>query len=247
VILDIEDADIDKYIYRTISYDRLIELFQTNQNALVKPKKWDDTFENLILKSKLKTPSGEIIQYNIHDKIYGQCWTTEKSSDAMWRIYSTDKNGFRIRTTIRKLYDSFDLSLVDRASCLGSIGKVKYLNEAELTSKAKATFNPDGQITFGDCFRSLLLKRKAFRHENEVRLLFLDWSDSFIENDIFKYDIDPHSLISQITIDPRITYKKFSEIKSKIQKVTKYQGEIARSTLYKLPEDIVIEVNNLKT
>jgi len=92
-----------------------------------------------------------------------------------------------------------------------------------------------------------LLKRKAFRHENEVRLLFLDWSDSFIENDIFKYDIDPHSLISQITIDPRITYKKFSEIKSKIQKVTKYQGEIARSTLYKLPEDIVIEVNNLKT
>ena len=37
------------------------------------------------------------------ENLYGQCWTKTRESDAMWRIYSPNKNGVRIMTTPRKL------------------------------------------------------------------------------------------------------------------------------------------------
>jgi hypothetical protein len=191
--LNLEEADLDKYIYRTISYDRLIELFQTQENTLIKPELWEDTFENFVLKSKLRTASGKIIEYNVHDRIYGQCWTLEKSSDAMWRIYSTDKKSIRIRTTINNLLDSIGVSTVDTTGCEHSVGKVEYLSEKELVDRAKKIFEKNGQITFGNLFKSLLIKREAFKHENEIRLMFVDWSEKAGAEKTYKYTIEPHS------------------------------------------------------
>jgi hypothetical protein len=106
VYLNLKENEPDKHIYRIISLERLLELFATERNTLVKPEKWEDTFENFILKSKVRLLSGEVIKYNIHNRIYGQCWTSQTASDAMWRIYSPNKDGVRIRTTIRKLLKS---------------------------------------------------------------------------------------------------------------------------------------------
>lgn len=176
--LNLEESDLKKYVYRTISLDRLFEIFQTQENTLVKPELWDDKFENFVLKSKLHTPSGKLIEYDVHERIYGQCWTLEKSSDAMWRIYSKDKKSIRIRTTIEALLDSISVATVATNCCEHSIGRVDYLPEKKLVSRAKATFENDGQVTFGNLFKSLLIKRKAFKHENEIRLMFLDWSEN---------------------------------------------------------------------
>ena len=74
---------------------RLLELFQTRHNVLVAPEKWDDPFENFILKSDRVSRRGW----------YGQCWTWQRASDAMWRIYSGDKNGVRMRSTPAKLLE----------------------------------------------------------------------------------------------------------------------------------------------
>ena len=40
-------------IYRTISLERLFELFATKQNVVVRPKLWDDPFENFALQSPM--------------------------------------------------------------------------------------------------------------------------------------------------------------------------------------------------
>lgn len=241
--LNIEDNECDNYIYRIISYDRFLELFNTNRNTLVKPKLWEDTFENFTLKSKLKFSNGDEIELDTHERLFGQCWTTSRASDAMWRIYSPDKKGIRIRTTIDKLLSSLDMANVDVAMTESCIGKVDYISEAIITEQAKKAFNNNGQMTFGNLFRSLLVKRKAFEHENEIRLIHLDWGDSLPENDIYSYDIDPHELISQVMIDPRIRYEEFQKIKSEIQKSTGFKGDIKRSLLYRLPEPVTVEVN----
>lgn len=127
--LNIEEIDFTTYIYRTIPLSRLFELFQDQENTLVKPSLWEDTFENFVLKTKLKNELNEVIELNIHDRMYGQCWTQEKSSDAMWRIYSPDKRGVRIRTTIAELLESISMATVELAKCEHCIGKVEYLRE----------------------------------------------------------------------------------------------------------------------
>ena len=122
------------------------------------------------------------------------------------------------------------------------IGKVEYIPETEIIKRAKNAFNNDGQMTFGSLFRSLLVKHRAFEHEKEIRLIHLDWGYDLPENDIYQYEIEPHNLITQVMIDPRVSYDEFKSIKNDIQQKTGYQGDIKRSLLYRLPETVTVEV-----
>lgn len=240
--LNLEEPEYDNHIYRIISYERLIEIFDSRKNTLVKPKLWEDTFENFALKSKLKFQDGSETMLDTHERLYGQCWTTSKASDAMWRIYSPDKKSIRIRTTVDKLVTSLIMANVDKAMTGSCIGKVEYKSESKITALAKKAFTKNGQITFGSLFRSLLVKRKAFEHEKEIRLIHLDWGKELPKEDIYSYEINSHELITQIMIDPRISCKEFKTIKNDIKKRTGYQGDIKRSLLYRLPETVTLEV-----
>ncbi len=80
MLLNLKDDDLDKKIYRIISFERLLELFVSGKNTLVKPSAWSDTFENFILKAKVRLRSGEIRQYNYFDRMYGQCWKMKMRS-----------------------------------------------------------------------------------------------------------------------------------------------------------------------
>lgn len=241
--LNLQESEFNQNIYRIISYDRFIELFKTKKNALVKPKLWEDTFENFTLKSKLKYPGNTEIELDTHERLYGQCWTTSKASDAMWRIYSPDKKGIRIRTTIDNLFTSLSIALTESRMTEPCVGRVKYRSEEKILDKARNAFSSDGRMTFGSLFNSILIKRKAFKHENEIRLLYLDWGYDLPKSDIFRYEIDPHKLITQVMIDPRISYDDFKLIKEDITKKTDYRGDIKRSLLYRLPESLTIELD----
>lgn len=239
-----KNSEIDKYIYRIISLERLLELFITNKNTLAKPEKWEDKFENFILKAQVKLVSGEIEKYNHYERIYGQCWTLESSSDAMWRIYSPNRDGLQIRTTIRKLLEDFYDShpkLPDVECC---IGKVDYLNDKDLEERANNTFDDSG-ISIDNIFWSLLIKRNAFKHENEVRLLYYSWTCENYSDILHKYSFDPHKLISQIVVDPIRSDSEFQVLKKIIRTATGYEGLIKRSLLYTLPKDIVLTTTNL--
>jgi hypothetical protein len=108
---------------------------------------------------------------------------------------------------------------------------------------ANTTFDDSG-IGIDDLFRSLLVKRKAFFHENEVRALYQELDDDACD-DLYKYAIDPHSLIDQIMIDPRRSDSEFKVLKNIIRKTTGFKEEIKRSLLYTLPKDITLDVTDL--
>lgn len=50
-LIFLTEEQLDKNIYRIFSFDRLTEMFNERKITLLKPKKWDDPFENFILKS----------------------------------------------------------------------------------------------------------------------------------------------------------------------------------------------------
>jgi len=236
--LDIPVSIRDNYIYRFISVERLIELFERNKNGLVKPHEWKDPFENFIQKSKMKLPTGDIKSFD-HDNCYGQCWTRKKVSDAMWRIYSPNEDAVRIRSTIRKVGESLSTALGNKAPSEAFIGKVLYLRDKKLTAFANDIFktidHPDA-ITLA---KTLLIKRRAFSHEQEIRLLYFPIDVSKRSGDHYFYNVNPHTLIDQIMIDPRIKYEKFKQLREKIKNSTGFTGSIRRSLLYKLPPEFI--------
>ena len=80
------------------------------------------------------------------------------------------------------------------------IGKVKYEKERALRD---FVYN-NGQLKISpECFaRSLLLKRWAFKHESEIRLLYFGDARNY-SGGLYRYAINTHDLITQIMADPR--------------------------------------------
>jgi len=234
-------CDEDPFVYRIISVDRLYELFTTRENVLVPPSRWDDPFENFILKSRARLRDGTIVEFGFNNDFYGQCWTLKQASDAMWRIYSPRSDGVRIRTTVRNLLNSLSHELGEWAHVQAFIGKVRYLSDRQLRKFGNSVFE-DGlnPISIAE---TLLVKRRAFDHEKEVRLLYFEKTSSDGRmHDLYRYKVDPHALIDQIMIDPRLDKNEAEELKHTIRNKTGFTGDILRSLLYAPPEGMIFPI-----
>lgn len=105
-LLSLRLSDLELNVYRVFSIERLIEIFETRKNNLVKPTLWDDPFENFLFKQENLGTKWKFSQYR--ERFYGQCWILNTSeTDALWRVYSPLKNGVRVKTTLGKLYETF--------------------------------------------------------------------------------------------------------------------------------------------
>ncbi len=228
--INLNQDELDKPIYRIMPVNRLFESVVSKRNVLVPPHKWDDPFENLLLKHRTKfeinciEKNGELSPSS--SKIYGQCWTLHRETDAMWRIYSNDRNGAKVKTTPRLLMNAIN----DGSNNSNVyIGKVQYLNQRDLLDKIDGL---DAYLSDKDVAESLLYKRKEFSHEKEVRIVHTNG-----KGDIHKHAIDPNSLFEEIVFDPRIDDHLYEAYKGALL-THGYSGKIIKSFLYRLPNKL---------
>ena len=92
-LVNLDESHLDTPVFRTYSFERLVQLIVDRKDALVSPQKWEDPFENFFLAhTMVATASGELgTLESLAGDWYGQCWTYGGDSDAMWRIYSHDR------------------------------------------------------------------------------------------------------------------------------------------------------------
>jgi hypothetical protein len=225
---------LDKNIYRVMPVHRLFELFESHELTLVQPNKWDDPFENLVLAGLIdgvfdKHPAGKVFRMNI----YGQCWTTHRETDAMWRIYSSDKQGVKVRCTVRNLLSSIIQNNSEFDSEGTFLGKVEYLPQKTLLSILSSIDDIYGL----EAARSLMYKRREFKHESEVRLVYTRAAD-----EVKKLVINPQEVFDEIIFDPRMNehiYESYSQ--SVLAKG--FKGRVAKSTMYQLPIGLIKSPN----
>ncbi|WP_282147671.1 hypothetical protein [Algibacter lectus] len=251
-LINLTKEDLDRNIYRIYPLHRFLDLFKNNQNTLVKTSLWDDPFENFILNSTGKLPDGQLFDINSRNKYYGQCWSLQKESDAMWRIYSQhikdkdenliiDNIGIKVKSTIRNVFqDLFNtqesyINPYNKESYNTStfIGKVQYKRKKKLIkilhdeiSNFLLDQSGKGQAS------TLMLKRVAFTHEKEVRIVYYN-ENSMDSEKVFSYDISPNDCFEEIVVDPRIPKDEYLKIKDLIEKEG-YQNKIIQSGLYKI-------------
>ena len=234
--------NIDTPLYRIFPLHRIEEIFADEELVLVQPKLWDDPFENFFLQCELEGKNGKKISLEaLNRQWYGQCWTTQRESDAMWRIYSPQKRGIRIMTSVRKLseylWDARDRFSKNKYF----IGKVEYEPKNEIEAfLSNTSFR---EITLGGqndgVAKTLLTKREEFRHEQEVRLLAcnVDPNDfqhnRTVDESTYHIPVEPQKLIDEITIDPRCSDQEFDQMKSQIEALG-YTGELNLSGLYRV-------------
>ena len=79
------------------------------------------------------------------------------------------------------------------------------------------------------------LKRKAFRHESEYRLVVFARRDRPSGKRLL-IPVDPHRLILSVLMDPRAHEATVSVFKFFLEKRLRYHGLVGKSTLYDKPE-----------
>lgn len=239
--IDIGDKDVP--IYRVFSKDRLLEMFQDKKLTLVVPALWDDPFENFLAGCKAFLTESRMWTDldGIFKNFFGQCWTYQKDSDAMWRIYSGDKkNGGRVKTTSARLLNAIFDPANPFALMSYFIGQIQYLEEQQIRAyfmddKFTATIALDA--TGRNQIVPLLIKRTEFDHEKEVRLIFQFCKDGFggtLPDKIWKFQIDPNALFDEVIFDPRMSDTDLAACRQELGKLG-FTRTIDRSPLYKIP------------
>ena len=157
-----DNINKDDHLYRYMSLAQFISLIENQKLFLKKVKSWDDTWEapDDQLPIIMDDGSERYSESLIVTSTVGQCWTHEKDSDAMWRIYSPDRQGIMIETAVDGFFEIDDLKRAVFA-------KVIYFNKSNYIEKRYEIANNKSYLYAGD----MALKREAFKHENEVRLL----------------------------------------------------------------------------
>ena len=235
--ITLTDADYWRPLYRIFSQHRFRELVADRMNSLVRPAKWEDPFENALLKAKGVLEDGARVSVGFKDDLYAQCWTTNRDSDAMWRIYSHDKSGVRVRTTVGALYEGLVTSCPDFHEISCFIGRVEYQSAdgivSRFTNSRWATAHVLDTSGRGQA-STLLLKRPEFAHEQEVRLVYFANERNRTDSDVYRYTIDPFSLFDEVAFDPRWEPAQF--LAAKVEAEMAGFSNVIQSDLYRLPE-----------
>ncbi|WP_416867172.1 MAG: DUF2971 domain-containing protein [Imperialibacter sp.] len=233
--------DLDQKIYRIFKLETFIKILTNKKLRLVRPKEWDDPFEDIFYKSNLVNNHGEVIsQIYERDRLYGQCWTLRYESDALWRIYS-DKDlldGIKVQTTVRKLFSCFYNSLIEYQDKRFFIGRIQYLTIDQIKEKLedeKYVHNIQFDSTNLEGAKTLLIKRKEFDHEEEVRLIYFEHQRHEIGKypSYYEFNFDPADIFEAFELDPRLDADSFEELRAGLAKY--YHGKISRSRLYENP------------
>lgn len=229
--LNLKEVELDEHIYRIMPEAYVRAMFANRENVLTRPRMWKDGFENFLrTRDDFEEPS----PHAIRNQFVGQCWTWKSLSEAMWGIYAADTKCrfLRIRTTPRRLLDSLiDAHPSHEARCF--IGRVFYRREGDL--KQFLLDHGKAEMSAETFAKSLLLKRRQFRHEAEVRLLFLSQQHKY-DDGLYRYAFDPHRVITQIMADPNRNRRDWLAERAELKTATGFKGEIKRSKIYDPPE-----------
>jgi len=233
--LNLTEAELDKPIYRIMKEVHVVQLFKSRTNVLSQVSNWRDKFENFQMALGVVI-HGPLFEYAFRNDFVGQCWTRHALSEAMWGIYANDptERFLRIKSTPRKLLTALVKAHPAKPQDTCFLGRVEYKSEREL----RDFLHRKGQLSISaiGLARPLLMKRNAFRHENEVRLLYFGEAADYDGRGLYKYPIDARDMVTQIMADPNRDRTIWPHDKARLRDETGFAGEIKRSKMYDPPQ-----------
>lgn len=227
------------YKYQKASVANLCLTLKNGQKGTLqfsRPSKWKDPTERVFYEAKI-SPKGIIDA----TRVYACCISMNKLSEAAWITYQYGTNEGCVKFSI--YFDRFIQQIEDWANENGYsfyYGKVIYDEWKVLKKIGDRDFKYNKEIFVPNArpmetfLRTLLLKRKAFEYENEIRLFLVNNNEANAQ-DSFIVDIDWRDCLNdQIYYSGDCRIDAITELRKKAKQVSK---KVEKNTIYdeKLP------------
>ena len=247
-------ADPDAPIFRIFKLRRFWQLLTDHRLYLAPPESWDDPFENLLTMCAITHRSGAPQQFfdRIRRPLFGQSWSGTPESDSLWRAYSIVKNdrrrarneypddeGVQVRTTPRKLLAALRAWCPNEPDEHCFVGAVRYLPQRDVERYIADEIGRHRLGAFAGGrghAESVLFKRTAFAHEDEVRLVYVA-RDEDAAHDGVLVPIDPAGAFDEVRFDPRLALFEKIEREDECRRLG--FDSVGRSDLY---QEVLFEV-----
>ncbi len=193
-------------IFKYMPLGRFVQSVDKRELVFVSPETWYDPFEQLYYGIDCADKGYRT------EQIACMC-VSEKSStneDASWRVYAGSGNK-TVRLSIEKneLFSILD-EYAEREGCSVYIGKVDYSFEKKDIKSLYLPKSKHYEKYFPDLMKRehylslMLLKRKAFSYENEVRIFLVKDVISFDTNNLVKIECDysVRKLVTSVMLSP---------------------------------------------
>ncbi|WP_418981829.1 hypothetical protein [Alistipes sp.] len=239
-------------LYKYMNVKSAIEFLKTGYFLLSEPSAWSDPYEKRFYTADYRNIEG----FKPH-RIYCTCFTQLGSNEAAWRMYGSKDTGIASRTIRFEFQRSALLHALDRGLHSGKVylGNASYdytskqidglhLQKSPFYSKHFSNFSLDKFLNL------LLIKRKAFGYEQEVRMFFVDenaeaiWHEPELNANHIRFLVfsaeTMEQIIKTISVDPICDDMEYDMIKTSIENIFPYSHCIKHG-LYKSKPQIVIE------
>ncbi len=177
-------SNLDAYIWRYMDFTKFVAILESRRLHFTRTDSFQDKFEGSLTrpdveelnatfeKAKAKHPDSATkldklrklqreMQKTLRECAAINCWHLNKhESAAMWSLYTKEHEGIAVRSTVRRLIDSFDKNDTDIAVMVGEVTYLDY----DLQS-----------IPRSNEFFPILHKRESYRHENELRAIAIHY------------------------------------------------------------------------
>lgn len=159
-------------------------------------------------------------------------------SDAMWRIYSPNFLGVRLRTRVGTLTQAMQAYTANNKCFKRRLEKVTYLGQVDYKKEIAQieALMDDSEFSSPSLGADLLcIKRSAFEHENEVRAILFNSNADREDSGVLKgivVNFEGIDLIDSILFDPRAPDELCHAMRHYIKDVLGFAGTVRKSKLY---------------
>jgi hypothetical protein len=214
------------YIYHRLEYPYARAIFQNERLRLGLIASWKDPYEKWWCEALFARPSALE-----NTRAFGLCWTSSWNDEPAWRMVGFGRRHpiVRIRSKVLDLLDAATRFAAEHSGSM-FLGRVRYQTENTLKAAAAAVRAGHTKSVTRAAATMLLQKRRAFRFEEEIRLLWI--AQGTAERQLW-LPVIAKDVIDQILISPHVPRKQQKKIQAGF---AHYEVDVLKSLVLHAPQ-----------
>lgn len=255
------DVVYKKIIFKYIDRRKFVEYVKLQKQGFSlcfqQPSKWTDPYESRFYDADYSLLTSSAFDIKEHRKLYACCFAADKDSEPSWKMYVDEDNDddrkvcVQLRINFKALLDylNYYIDCDLKGEYVLVVGRVTYKDKVYINklhrpdNEGKLNSTYFDKFNFSKYLRLLLLKRNAYKYEDEIRMFLIPQDGATITDNLVipvptacPKDVPKNkaweNIVDKIILDPKSEAVELTDYYKKLPNLGIKQADFIRSDLY---------------